>query len=97
MILINESINKGIKSKGGCTVVICNIRFENVIEPSINVKQRYMKIARKTINNCGIRRMIKYYPIPPEIAKNRMLVPYFLVCIARCREEKQQKLRRVAE
>lgn len=98
MDLIKESINKGIKSKKGCTVVICNIRFANVVEPrSINIKQKYWKIARKTINKCGIRRMIEYYPIPPEIAKKRTLVPYFMVCLARYREEKLQKLRRAAE
>ena len=89
-----ESINKGVRSEKGCTIVICNTRIANVIEPrSINIKQKYWKIAHKTINKCGIRRMITYYPIPPGIAKNRRMVPYFLVCLARCREEKLQKLR----
>ena len=87
---INEILNKGTKSEKGLTVDIGNVRILNVILPSTEQAQvKYQLIANKTLKRCGIRNKISYYPIPPEIARKKEMVPFYFFCLAKGREGKK--------
>jgi len=84
-----EIINKGVRSKNAFTVIIGNTQIKNVVVPcSIKTQQRIHLLAKKAINKCGIRPMITYYPIPQEIGRKKEIVPFYMLCLAQCREEK---------
>lgn len=74
------------------TFVVGNSHIKNVVIPNSEaIRLEYRIAASKIIKKCGIRPDIKYYPIPQKIVRRKKFTPYFLVCLASCLEEIQQR------
>ena len=88
-----EIIEKGIRNDKVLTIDIGNdVRILNVLEPSTEgARMKYQLIASRVFKKCGLRPKIMYYPLPPEVARKKEMVPYFLVCLAMCREKNKTK------
>ncbi|KJR99582.1 MAG: hypothetical protein VR68_08695 [Peptococcaceae bacterium BRH_c4a] len=87
-----EVIKKGVYNSKALTFDVSNVRIINVIVPkSEGNREKFKTMAKKVIKKCGIRTSITYYPIPPEIAIKKEMVPYYFLCLARCREEKMRE------
>lgn len=83
-----EIINKGLNNPKTITIDIGNVRILNVLVPYEDTRLKYELIASKVVRKCGLRPKIAYYPIPPEVARRKEMVPYYLVCLARYRQKK---------
>ncbi|MTI82314.1 MAG: hypothetical protein FH756_00125 [Firmicutes bacterium] len=85
-----ELIDKGVNTNGTQTFEVDDVRIKNVIVPkNENIRLKYKMAAKKVLKKCGIRPKVSYYPIPPEVAKKKEMVPFYFLCLARCREEKK--------
>ena len=86
-----ELLIKGIHNSEAQTFEVDNVRIINVLIPrSEKICLMYSSIARKIIKKCGIRPKIAFYPIPPEVAIKKEMIPYYFLCLARCREKKRK-------
>lgn len=71
-----EVVKKGIYCCKTQTFEVDNVRIMNVVVPrSEAICHKYNHIAEKIIKKCGVRSRVTYYPIPPEIAIKKKLVP----------------------
>lgn len=87
-----EIINKGFKKPKTITVRIGNAHIFNVLVPSCKeTRLKYELIASKIFKKCGLRPKLTYYPIPPEVARKKEMVPYYFVCLAKCKKMKELK------
>ncbi len=85
-----EVINKGINTSNTQTFEVDGVRIINVVVPkNENIRLKYKMAAQKVLKKCGIRPKVSYYPIPPDVAKKKEMVPFYFLCLARCREEKK--------
>ncbi|MCG9969955.1 hypothetical protein L9W92_18335 [Pelotomaculum terephthalicicum JT] len=83
-----EIIKRGVKTKRGKTFYVGDVLIKNVIVPSSEEERlNFNLMAKKTVKKCGIRPFVTYYPVPPEVGINKKMVPFFLFCVARFREE----------
>ncbi len=86
-----ELIGKGVCNGKSQTFEVDNVRIMNVIVPGTEDNRiKYKLLAKRTLIKCGIRPKISYYPIPPEIARKKELVPYYFLCLAKFRKERMR-------
>jgi len=82
-----EVVDKRVNKKKGKNYDVGDVRIVNVLIPPEEKRRYYNLLAKKTVKKCGIRPLVAYYPVPPEVGKDKIMVPYFLLCVARFREK----------